>query len=121
MAADPLRAARAERLSDYFELQLRFAGHMAARTGLALPDAVLRFTNFHRRFGYGDPDIALAPSWSDRAAHLATLHDLSGQVAWTREFFLSAPQETLPAHQHFFGCFGCDAPDAQPGRQILLP
>jgi hypothetical protein len=113
MPAESPRVVRAERLADYFELQLLFARHMAGRLGLALPEAVLRFTNFHRRFGYGDPDLALAPAWSEHAAHLAVLDDLPAQVAWAREFFLSAPLEALPAHQTFFGCFGCDAPDAQ--------
>ncbi|MDF3072683.1 MAG: hypothetical protein K0S54_350 [Alphaproteobacteria bacterium] len=107
------RAARAARLGDYFELQLRFAEHVGARNGLTLSDAVLRYTNFHRRFGLGDPDRALAPAWGGYAERLSALPDLLARRAWTEEFFFAAPEDTLPPEQYFFGCFGCEAPDAR--------
>ena len=105
------RTAHAKRLGEYFELQLRFAQHVGACNGLSLADAVLRYTNLHRRFGLGDPDHALAPAWQDYAERLSILPDLAARVAWTQEFYLAAPPDALPSEQKFFGCFGCEAPD----------
>ena len=47
------RAERAERLRDYFDLQLRFAEAVAATAALPLAEAVSQCTNFYRRFGLG--------------------------------------------------------------------
>ncbi|MEO8557971.1 MAG: hypothetical protein ABI439_02825 [Rhodospirillales bacterium] len=110
------RKARAERLGDYFELQLRFAAHMAERLALPFPTAVKRFTNLHRRFGLGDPnggdpDHEQQPLWDAYADRLATMPTLAAQRAWTQEFFLTAPPDALPADQTFFGCFGCVPPE----------
>ncbi len=105
------REARANRLRDFFELQLRFAGHMAQRTGTPLAEAVIRFTNFHRRFGFGDPDKGVAAAWADYVTSLQRLADLEEQTRWTQAFFRDAPEEKPPPGQHLFGCFGCEAPD----------
>jgi hypothetical protein len=109
----PDRRARAERLRDVFELQLRFAQHMAERTGTPLGQLVLSATNFHRRFGFGDPDRGVSPKWNGYVRELALLRDITERVAWTQDFFATAPDETLPAQQRFFGCFGFEQPDAQ--------
>jgi hypothetical protein len=105
------RDARADRLRDFFELQLRFARHMARRTDMPLADIVLRFTNFHRRFGFGDPDKGVASAWADYVQPLQELADLEEQTNWTLAFFRDAPEEKPPAGQHLFGCFGCEPPD----------
>ena len=47
------RAERADRLQDYFDLQLRFAEAVAATAALPLSEAVSQCTNFYRRFGLG--------------------------------------------------------------------
>jgi hypothetical protein len=108
------RAARAERLGDYFDLQLRFAAHLAARGGEALETVVLHCTNLHRRFGFGDPHKhGVAPGWADYAEGLAVRADAAARLAWTQAFFRQSPDETPPADQHPFGCFACEAPDAQ--------
>jgi hypothetical protein len=109
----PDRHARAERLGDWFELQLRFATHMAGRLALPLADGVLRYTNFHRRFGLGDPDAALAPQWADYAQGLRQRPDLPAQRIWTQDFFVAAPPETRSPQQRYSGSFSCEAPDRQ--------
>ena len=109
MIAD--RAQRASRLGDYFELQLRFATHMAERTGIALTRAVRHFTNLHRRFGSGDPDEGEHAGWQVFVQRLEQLTAIEDQTAWAQEFFVTAPAETLPADQTFFGCFGCAPPN----------
>lgn len=109
MTAD--RIARAERLGDWFELQLRFAAHMAGRLALPLADCVLRFTNLHRRFGLGDPDAARSPLWDGFAAGLRP-DDLPAQRSWTQDFFAAAAPEPPSPQQRYFGSFSCEAPDA---------
>lgn len=105
------REARANRLRDFFELQLRFAGHLAQRTGIPLAEAVIRFTNFHRRFGLGDPDKGVASAWADYVNAMAGLADLEDRTSWTLAFFRDAPEEKPAPGQHLFGCFGCEPPD----------
>jgi hypothetical protein len=105
------RTARADRLGDYFELQLRLAALMAERTDRPFAEAVRYFTNFHLRFGFGDPDAGLAPGWPDYIEHLSDLSNLDARLAWTRDFFISAPEETPPVGRSLFGAFRYDAPD----------
>jgi hypothetical protein len=108
------RAARAERLQDYFDLQLRFAEAVAATAALPLATAVWQCTNFYRRFGLGRwPDAPIAPEWDTYMAHLLTLETHAHRVAWTRAFYAQSPPERLPPGQRPFGCFSCDPPDAE--------
>lgn len=111
--AAALRAERAARLRDFFELQLRFARHMAERTAQPLAESVLRFTNLHRRFGYGDPDRGVAPAWAAFVGPLRRMADLDAQTAWAVAHFRDAPEEQPPPDRHLFGSFGCEAPDAR--------
>jgi hypothetical protein len=107
------RAERAERLRDYFDLQLRFAEAVAAAAALPLADAVAQCTNFYRRFGLGSLQSALiAPAWQQYTAPLMTLETHEHRVAWTQAFFVQSPPERLPPGQRPFGCFSCDPPDA---------
>ena len=107
------RAERAERLRDYFDLQLRFAEAVAARAGLPLAEAVAQCTNFYRRFGLGPLQGApIASEWQKYTAHLMTLKTHEQRVAWTQACFAQSPSESLPPGRREFGCFGCDPPDA---------
>jgi hypothetical protein len=106
-------AERAERLRDYFDLQLRFAEAVAATAALPLADAVAYYTNFYRRFGLGRwHDAPIAPEWTTYTAHLLTLETHDQRVACTQAFFAQSPPERLPPRRQQFGCFGCDPPDA---------
>ena len=107
------RAERAERLKDYFALQLRFAEAVAATGAMPLEDAVVQCTNFYRRFGFGRwQDAPIAPAWYQYIAQLMTLETHEHRVAWTQAFFAQSPPERPPLGRQQFGCFGCDPPDA---------
>ena len=85
--------------SDWFALQLHFAEHAAAITGLSFDETVLHFTNCYRRFGLGhsrDPDH---PIWQD---YLRGLHATADQATWTAEYCRTHAQ---PVVAKFFGCF----------------
>jgi len=81
------RAERAERLRNYFDLQLRFAEAMAATAVLPLADTVAYYTNCYRRFGLGRwHDAPIAPEWHTYTARLMTLdtHDFAYHSGWRR-------------------------------------
>jgi hypothetical protein len=107
------RAERAERLRDYFDLQLRFAEAVAVTAALPLADAVAQCTNFYRRFGLGRwRGAPIAPEWNKYTAHLMRLETHEPRVAWAQACFAQSPPERLPPGQRQFGCFSCDPPDA---------
>jgi len=102
---------RAERLRDFFSLQMSFAELMAARQSIPLRAAILQFTSFHRRFGLGDPNRAVSLCWEAYVSQLEMCQDTAERVRWTQEFFTNTPHEHQPIDQHVFGCFSCDCPD----------
>jgi hypothetical protein len=111
------RAERAERLRDYFDLQLRFAEAVAATAALPLSEAVAQCTNFYRLFGLErlqDAPIA----WEKYTAQLMTLETYAQRVAWTQAFFAQSPPERPPPGRQQFGCFSCDPPDADGAVRI---
>ena len=106
------RAARAERLRDYFDLQLRFAEAVATTAALPLSATVSQCTNFYRRFGLGRLQGApISPEWKKYTEQLMTLETHEQRVAWTQAFFVQSPPESLPQGQRQFDCFSCDPPD----------
>lgn len=107
------RAVMAERLADYFDLQLRFALQMSERSGMPLRDAVARFTNLHRRFGLGDPERGLAPAWQAFIGPLERLGDDGQRRVWARDFYRACADEVPADGQTRFGSFSCERPDGQ--------
>lgn len=106
------REARAARLGPYLEVQLALARRMSELTGADIGESAFRFTNFHRRLGFGLPGETPTDGWAAYAAGLRALDDLSAQVAWTKEAFVAGREEVLPLPgQTGFGCFAYDAPD----------
>lgn len=99
----------------YVSLQTRFAERMAEVSGLPLSETLLRFTNFHRRMGFGTPATAVPPpAWramidgalkrdhDDRVDHiLETMRPYGDGAA------------VLLAGRVQFGCFACEPPDAE--------
>lgn len=96
------RRDQAERLRGYFEVQLRFAEVIAARTSRALSETCLEFTNLHRRFGLGRAEVG-APSagWAHYAAGLEDRE--AGRLDWTVAFFAQSAPEASGGPR--FGCF----------------
>ena len=103
------RRQQAERLRGYFEVQLRFAEVIAARTSRAFSDTCLEFTNLHRRFGLGRAEAA-APStgWRRYAAGLEGCG--AERLDWTVAFFAQSAPEASTALR--FGCFSYELQDA---------
>lgn len=97
------RREEAERLRDYFDVQLQFAQAIAARTACPLPDACLEFTNLHRRFGLGRVDGAPSAEWMRYAAGLERCQTAPDRLDWTLAFFTGAAPEASATRR--FGCF----------------
>lgn len=107
----PERRDRAERMRPYFALQLALARRMAELTAEPLGAAVIRYTNFHRRFGFGRWGGEAAPGWRPYAEALEAAPDPEAQLALTCEMFLLAPEERgHEAGRIAFGCFACEQP-----------
>lgn len=107
-------AARAERLGPYFEVQLRLARRMAELTGLPLGETTLRFTNLHRRLGFGvnKPGEPPAVGWADYAHALEAEPDPAIQLKLSQAICAASPPERLPLPgQTQFGCFASEAAD----------
>jgi hypothetical protein len=97
---------KAERFRDFFDLQLRFAEAIAERTETPLAEAVLRYTNFHRRFGLGDVAADEPnPSWHAYARELPRFASHDARAGWTQAFYAQSPDERLSFPDHLFGCF----------------
>jgi hypothetical protein len=97
---------KAGRFRDFFDLQLRFAEAIAQKLAIPVDEAVLRYTNFHRRFGLNDvtPD-GPHPSWHVYALELSRLASHEARARWTQDFYARAPEERLAFPDHLFGCF----------------
>lgn len=85
---------------------------MAVLSDAPLGETALRFTNLHRRLGFGvhrsgEPP---APGWGDYARALEAEPDLTAQVALSQRLCAASPPERLPLPgQTQFGCFACEA------------
>jgi hypothetical protein len=91
---------------DYFDLQLKFAEVVAAKTGVDLAHAVFTHTNFFMRLSFGtrhDLDEN-HPGWRQFAAELVAAADKSACVYRT---YLDAPPAP-PSAATPFGCFSVD-------------
>lgn len=103
------RPRQADRLREYFDVQLRFAAAVADRSDLALGEACARYTNFHRRFGLGRIDgRPTSAHWHRYARCVEELGDHESRVRWTQEHFIASPPETPRPGGLRAGCFGCE-------------
>jgi hypothetical protein len=111
----PAIAAPAYLSTDYVELQIRFAEQIAEHAGLPLQDALLRYTNFHRRMGLGVPGQApLSRLWLDMMGDISTLSH-EARVARIFPVLMAHGDGSavlLPGRVQF-GCFACEPPDAE--------
>jgi hypothetical protein len=87
----------------FFDLQLQFAGRVTDLSGLALPLALLDYTNLYIRFALGRDFDPAHPIWRE---YLAGLEDTSDRGEWTYRFYLTrSPAMAGPAVVATFGCF----------------
>jgi hypothetical protein len=106
------RRARAERLGDYFALQLRFAEHMAARAAIPLAQSLSLYTNLRRRLGLGyGGEGPPPPEWLAYLGAIEQLATSERRLDFTKSFYVTALDDIPPSDQRRFGCFGCDPPD----------
>jgi hypothetical protein len=104
------RREEAERLRDYFEVQLRFADILAARTSRALADICLEFTNLHRRLGLGRTDGSPPTErWMHYATGLESCASTADRLQWTVDCLANAPLEKRNTRK--FGCFSYEMID----------
>lgn len=112
--AEKERKRLAERLSPYFDLQLRFAEKVAAVKSIELGTAVFLYTNLYQRFGFGypiDTTGRITPpraEWSRYIAGLAQCDTHKERVRYTVQYFRTAPPEPDGAFDRSFGCFSYD-------------
>jgi hypothetical protein len=93
---------RAPYAKAFFDLQLEFAERVARFTGLSLERAVLQYTNFYIRFGFGGEFDSSHPGWREYAAGL---RDAADRGEWTYRRYLSRPQAVAwPPVVATFGC-----------------
>ena len=99
-------SSKAERYRDFFDLQLRFAEAIAEKTSIPIAEAVLLYTNFHRRFGLGDVTAeGPRPPWLEYARGLSRLGTHDERAGWTQTFYAQAPEERRSFPDRLFGCF----------------
>jgi len=116
-SADRGRHEEAEHLKDYLEVQLLFAEIVARRTPCALPDACLKFTNLHRRFGLGRiENDTPSPGWQRYADGLERCASSSERLAWTIDFFVNARPAASTTRR--FGCFSYEM--VNPGEIVRI-
>jgi hypothetical protein len=99
-----------ERYRDFFDLQLRFAEAIAEKTSIPIDEAVLLYTNFHRRFGLADvTPNGPHPLWHAYARKLSGLASHEARALWTQTFYAQASDERLAFPDQVFGCFDLHA------------
>ena len=87
----------------FFDLQIEFARAVSALGHLALADAVLNYTNFYIRFGFGRAFDPTHPGWQ---SYLAGLRDADDPREWTYRFYVTRPHPPPgPSVEATFGCF----------------
>ncbi len=114
-----VRWEKAETLRDYFDIQLRFAEAVSQVATLPLAQTLLQCTDFHRRFGLGQPlDHGIKPQWQRYSDRLLALDAHAQRAQWTQEFFAQSSPGRASSKYHRFGCFSFELPDASGNVQI---
>ncbi len=96
-----------ERIREYFDLQLMFAEAVAAKTGEPIDEAVLKYTNFHRRFGFGKPKN-LDPRWTQFASTIRAAATHEDRLKQTLAVYAQTKWTESSHPEREFGCFSYD-------------
>jgi hypothetical protein len=98
----------------HFDLQLRFAEALAARSSRPLVETLTFYTHLHRRLGHGNVARAAPdPAFTALAERAAALPDHAARIALLVSAYSERPVQTRPISESQHGCFGCEAPDAR--------
>ncbi len=100
---------------DYVDLQIRFAERVAQLSALPLAEALLRYTNFYRRMGFGVPGSDTPPAiWRDMVAGVDALaHDARRDRIFHTLVAQGDGSTVLLPGRFPFGCFACEPPNAE--------
>lgn len=88
---------------EFFDLQVRFARHVADLSGVPLASALLDYTNLYIRFGLGRGFDRHHPVWREYLNGLTASDDCED---WTYRFYRTRPRDVPPPSlAATFGCF----------------
>lgn len=105
------RRAAVEQLREFFEVQLRFAEIYAGRASRSLSEVCLRYTNLHRRLGFGTANDGVPSThWGPFADALDRCVTTADRVEWTIASAADANDQANAEGR--FGCFRFDTPNA---------
>ncbi len=94
---------------DFFDLQFSFAESVRDLSGESLEAALLEYTNFYVRFGFGRD---FKPDHEGWQRYIAGLRSAADGREWTYRFYLTEPEaKTGPRVVATFGCFSYARPD----------
>ncbi len=106
------RREQAETLRDYFDIQLRFAEAVSQAATLPLTQTLRQCTDFHRRFGLGQPPGNVVKSkWKEYGDQLLALDTHEQRLRWTQAFFAQSSPGRASSKYQRFGCFSFELPD----------
>lgn len=84
-----------------------------------LRDALFRYTNLHRRFGFGVPGpVPQDPRWIAFVDQLTSLEDPAAQLEVVVYWYGATGEEAAPAPATMFGCFNFTGPDETGAARI---
>jgi hypothetical protein len=106
------REAWAERLADWFDLQLLFVDHLVQHHNLPYADALTHYTALFKRLGFGQPNQqAGTAAWRHFVATVRNQPSRQRRLQTVVDYAKSK----LVSYSHYtyreFGCFGFDPPD----------
>ncbi len=103
-----MNSASSQPFYGYFKAQLELATRICQISDLTFAEALARYTNLHRRFGWGVPTDPPKPAWRayvETVTQAGTLDDMANA---TYAQYLRV-ESTDP--QPLFGCFTYQSPD----------
>lgn len=84
-----------------------------------LRDALFRYTNLHRRFGFGVPGpVPQDPRWIAFVDQLTSFEDPAAQLEVVVYWYGATGEEAAPAPATMFGCFNFTGPDETGAARI---
>ncbi|MCZ6640705.1 MAG: hypothetical protein O7F71_03960 [Gammaproteobacteria bacterium] len=107
------RKARAERLREWFDLQLQLVDVIVARRNLSYQEAITSYTNLPRRFGFALHDGGSnAAEWPGYLRRMSTSCTRSARLGCTETFARTHLQPWASIERkREFGCFNFVPPD----------
>ena len=103
-----MNSASSQPFYGYFKAQLELATRICQISDLTFVEALARYTNLHRRFGWGVPTEPPKPAWQayvETVTQAGTLEDMAN--ATHAQYLRVESRDPQP----LFGCFTYQSPD----------